>query len=581
MRRESAAERSLPHGKSARAADTQGVVTTPEYAVAGNCSAGRRETLLRSGRGLRLALIVVCGAVLGACATLPPGASYPKISSIALEHPEETRLGGEFLAQARAHSGFSGFHILALGVDGFQIRAQMIDAAERTLDVQYFIFRGDDTGRLLTDALLRAADRGVRVRVLIDDGDTIAGDEQIVALNVHPSIELRIFNPFGYRGHSSLRRGLEILSHSERLDRRMHNKLLVVDNSVALVGGRNIGNEYFQVDPDAQFADDDVFAVGPVAAELSGTFDEFWNSRFAIPADAFVDVRHGGKALAAHRERARWHPAEVVKTSAVDGTDYVTRIASGEPYAGLISGRVPLVWAASHVVCDSPEKERVVSGSLPGRLMARDVIERIRLVQSELLMVTPYLVPSADELTALQELRARGATVRILTNSFESSKGLLVHAGYARYRRPLLRSGVELYEARALIGSAKGSGETSRLSRYGTYGLHAKLFVFDREKVFIGSMNFDKRSKHLNTEVGVIIDSPELAVQVAARFQAMVQPQNAYALGFELGHGATSRLEWHTQEKGVLLDYHQEPGSRAWQRLAIHALSHVPVTSEL
>ena len=556
-------------------------MTTPDYLVAGHRAAGFGRSQ-RPAHARRLAIALAFATVLGACATLPPGASYPKLTSVALANPEETHLGGEFSTLARAHAGMSGFHILSVGVDGFQVRRQMIDAAEKTLDLQYFIFRGDETGRLLTDGLLRAADRGVRVRVLIDDGDTVAGDEQIVALSAHPSIEVRVFNPFAYRGHSTFRRGLEFLAHSDRLDRRMHNKLLVVDNSVALVGGRNIGNEYFQVDPDAQFADDDVFAAGPVATELSATFDEYWNSRFAIPAPALAHARHPAKTLAADRARARWHPAVLVKTSTADGTDYATPIASGEPYAGLISGRVPLVWAASHVVCDSPEKKLVVAGSLPGQLMAGDVLDQIRLVRSELLMVTPYLVPSADEMAAVRELRLRGASVRMLTNSFESGHGLLAHSGYSRYRRPLLQSGVELFEARALVGTSKGSGETRQLTRYGHYGLHAKMFVFDRQKIFVGSMNFDKRSKHLNTEVGLIIDSPELAAQIAERFVAMVQPQNAYALALEsVPNSSAPRLVWHTQEKGAPVEYGHEPAASPWQRLEIHALAHLPVSGQL
>jgi len=204
---------------------------------------------------------------------------------VALAHPEETRLGGQFATASQAHDGTSGFRIITVGIDGFLARVQMIDAAERTLDLQYFIFRGDETGRLVTEALLRAADRGVRVRVLIDDGDTVAGDEQIMALDAHPAIEIRIFNPFAYRGHGRLRRHSEFLFNAPRLDYRMHNKLLVVDNAVALIGGRNIGNQYFQVDPESQFADDDVFAAGPIARQLSATFDEYWNSR--APAARF------------------------------------------------------------------------------------------------------------------------------------------------------------------------------------------------------------------------------------------------------------------------------------------------------
>ncbi len=260
--------------------------------------------------------------------------------SVALAHPEETRLGAQFDSGARERGGESAFRIISVGVDGFLARAQMIDAAEKTLDLQYFIFRGDETGRLLTDALIRAADRGVRVRVLIDDGDTVAGDEQISALDAHPNVEIRIFNPFVYRGHSNMRRTLEFMFNSSRLDYRMHNKLLIVDNAVAMVGGRNIGNQYFQMDPDSQFADDDVFAAGPIAMQLSATFDEFWKSRFAVPAAALNRSQRSRGALAERRERAGEHSERHLEPLKTDGVNYAARLATGEPYAGIVSGRL-------------------------------------------------------------------------------------------------------------------------------------------------------------------------------------------------------------------------------------------------
>ena len=186
---------------------------------------------------IHFSLVVLIVAVLSGCASLPPGSDFPKIASSALAHPEETRLGRQFADAAREHNGNSGFRIIAVGADGFLSRMQMINAAERTLDLQYFIFRGDETGRLLTGAVLHAADRGVHVRVLVDDGETVAGDDQITLLEAHPSIEIRIFNPFAYRGHTTLFRAVEFMFNASRLDYRMHNKLLVVDNAVALLGG--------------------------------------------------------------------------------------------------------------------------------------------------------------------------------------------------------------------------------------------------------------------------------------------------------------------------------------------------------
>ena len=239
-------------------------------------------------RRLHFAVAVLVVAVFGGCASLPLGADFPRTASLVLAHPEQTRLGRRFEAASLAHQGNSGFRIIPAGADGFLTRMQMINAAERTLDLQYFIFRGDETGLLLTGAVLCAVDRGVRVRVLIDDGEMEPGDEQIMALVAHRSVEIRIFNPFAYRGHSMLLRATEFMFNASRLDYRMHNKLFVVDNAIALIGGRNIGDEYFQIDPGSQFTDEDVFAAGPVAQRLSSTFDEYWNNPLSIPAGAFA-----------------------------------------------------------------------------------------------------------------------------------------------------------------------------------------------------------------------------------------------------------------------------------------------------
>jgi putative cardiolipin synthase len=534
-----------------------------------------------SGVAAHLAPAAALVLLLCGCASLQPGADFPKSVSVALVDPEETHLGAQFDNAALAHGGDSAFRIISVGVDGFLMRAQMIDAAERTLDLQYFIFRGDETGRLLTDGLLRAADRGVRVRVLVDDGDTLAGDEQISALDTHPNVQVRIFNPFAYRGHNSMRRNLEFLFHAPRLDYRMHNKLLVVDNAVALVGGRNIGNQYFQMDPESQFADDDVFAAGPIAMQLSATFDEFWNSPFAIPAAALDRHQSSAKALTERRGRAAERSEQQLQTLNSDGIDYAARVATGEPYAGMLSGRLPLVWARAEVVSDSPDKKNIESGDRRGRLMARSVLKAARAAQSEVLIVSPYFVPADDEIALLQDLRQRQVQVRILTNSLESTPDPVAQAGYLKYRIPLLKDGVELHELRALLGNTRGSGQTAVVSRYGNYGLHAKLFVFDRERLFIGSMNFDQRSKHINTEIGVIIDSPELAQQTAKRFESMVQPANAYALAWRTLGSGSSQLVWDSQINGDAVEYTREPARSEWQRLEQSLLSWLPIGPEL
>jgi cardiolipin synthase C len=370
-------------------------------------------------RGLRNVYLAGHVLALVACAGLPPGANFPRPESVRLAIPEATALGRQLAIAASAHDAQSGFRIITAGVDGLLLRAQMIDAAERTLDLQYFIFRGDTSGRLLTAALQRAADRGVRVRVLVDDSDTITGDEQLLFLDGRRNVEIRVFNPFVYRGHASMLKSMEFLFNARRLDYRMHNKLLVVDDAVALVGGRNIGDQYFQIDPDSQFADDDVFVAGSVADELAATFDEFWNSGLAIPAAALAHSRK---------------PPVVVAPS----TEFAARIATGEPYAGMTTGRLPLVWAHAQVVFDSPDKKKVASGERTGRLMNPLVLSAASATRSELLMVTPYFIPAPEELQLLRDLRQRQAHVRILTNSLEATPTVFAQSGYVSYRVPML-----------------------------------------------------------------------------------------------------------------------------------------------
>ncbi len=511
----------------------------------------------------RLSAFILVAAFLGGCASLPPGSNYPKTVTSALAEPEQTRLGRQFADAARKHPGTSAFRMLAVGVDGFLARVQMINAAERTLDLQYFIFRADETGKLLATAVLRAADRGVRVRLLLDDGETVAGDEQMAALDAHPQVEVRVFNPFAYRGSSMFLRAIEFSFNSSRLDYRMHNKLMVVDNSISLVGGRNVGDQYFQIDPESQFADDDVFAAGPVVKQLSATFDEFWNCALAIPARGLTKGKTSDAALARFRESLAGQPAQIK----AGGIDYANRISSGEPLTSMLSGKLPLIWD---------------KGELIGKLMHKPVAAAVAAVQSELLMITPYLIPGDEGMQLFADLRKRNVTVRVLTSSLESSTVLLAQSGYMHYRVPLLEMGVGLYEVRSLLGNSRGSGQTANISRFGNYSLHAKLFVLDRQRLFVGSMNFDQRSMHLNTEIGLIIDSPELAQQAATRFAAMVSPPNAYEVLLQpRGNDRAPQLVWRTQEAGQPVDYDREPARNNAQRLEVKLLSVVAIDKEL
>jgi putative cardiolipin synthase len=532
------------------------------------------RAVLAAGRWLPGVML----AALAACSSLPPGADYPRVASRAFSDPGQTRLGQAVAGAVAAHAPDSGFRLISVGQDGFALRMQLIRAAQSSLDLQYFIFRGDNTGSLLTAAILDSADRGVRVRILVDDAETVAGDDRILALVAHPLIQVRIFNPFRYRGHIDILRGIEYGLDFRRLDYRMHNKLLVADGAIAVIGGRNLSDPYFQVNPESQFADDDVAAAGPVVPRLSGVFDEFWNSALSIPSDALSGGRPTTDGLGPYRaeldaDRADWKR---------QGADYLAKVAGGEPLASLLDGRLPLVWAGVTVIYDSPDKRKVDDGEMVGRLMHRAVARAAENVQSELLMVTPYLIPGREGMRIFADLRTRKVRVRILTTSLEANTVVLAQAGYMRYRRPLLEQGVELYEIRALLGSARGSGESAAMARHGNYSLHAKMFVFDRKRIFIGSMNFDQRSMHLNTEIGLLIDSTELAGQIAARFDAMVRLENAYTVVLQPDPGGRAQhMVWRTQENGAPVDYELEPERQWGQRLGATILSWLPIDDEL
>jgi putative cardiolipin synthase len=455
------------------------------------------------------------------------------------------------------------------------MRLEMINAAERTLDLQYYIFRGDESGRLITDALVRAADRGVRVRVLVDDGETVPGDEQLLALSGHAAIEVRVFNPWTYRGHSKVLRDAEFILARSRLDYRMHNKMFIADGAAALVGGRNIGDQYFQIDPESQFADDDAFVGGPIIEQLSSKFDEFWNSSLAVPAEALTHHHLGGLASSSPL------PATQARKVKAAGFNYSEKLATGQPLAGIVSGELSLIWADARFVCDSPDKKAVVNGSRVGHLMYEPVAQVAKQGTAEMLVVTPYFVPSKDELALLEARRQEGVRVRVLTNSLESNPDTAAHAGYTRYRVRLLRDGVQLNEVRSLLGDPRGSGQSGRISRYGNYALHAKLYVFDRGKLVIGSMNFDSRSRRLNTEMGLIIDNDELSRQAAGRFEAMARTENSYSVELRPGAERSPRLVWRTVEAGKPVEYDSEPARSVWQRVKARFLSWLPLDPEL
>jgi len=388
-----------------------------------------------------LALVALACSLLGGCASTTPGLDFPKTPSSALDTPRETRLGAAIAEAGRAREGESAFKLLPRALDGFLARVQMADAAEKTLDLQYYIYRQDETSKLVSDALLRAADRGVRVRILLDDHGALM-KSLVLALDAHPRIEVRLFNPFAYRGENALARYVELVVHAPRLKHRMHNKLMVADNSVGLVGGRNVGNEYFQANPEFEFGDYDLVAAGPVVRKLSQTFDEYWNSALAIPVAAFRKHEGDEKVLNDLRTALAIHRRNM------DGTEYVKPLAAGEPIASVIAGR-GVAWARAEVVSDPPDKFTKRRGKVTGWLEHEAVRDAAAATRRELLLISPYVVPGDEGMRFLRELRRREVKVLMVTNSLEATDVAVAHAGYARYRPTLLAEGIALYEARA------------------------------------------------------------------------------------------------------------------------------------
>ncbi len=524
----------------------------------------------------RTLLIALVAAIVTGCATVPPGADVPRTHSAALADPAATSLGQEFAQRLTEHAGLSGFRLLPAGTDGFILRAEMAAKAQRTLDVQYFIFHNDITGKLLLDELLQAADRGVRLRVLIDDLNLVGKDAKLTMIATHPNVEVRVFNPTLYRGGFAPIRATEFALNWNRLTYRMHNKLFLVDNTIGIAGGRNVGDEYFSMSKDFDFGDFDVFVVGPAVRRLSSSFDAYWNSGLSIPVSALGN-KATPEALEAYRQELREHREKMADA------EYMRSVAAGNPLSMIIGGKDPLIWAGSEVLYDSPQKEKVENGEVDGRLLRERLLDALRTTKSELLMVTPYLVPSESQMQLLRDLRARNVRIRILTNSLESTDVPAVHAGYRKFRVPLLQMGVELYEVRTELGkpTLPRRGAPLKGDESNVFALHAKVFVFDRARAFIGSANFDNRSFRLNTEVGLIIESPAIAQQVASRFEAIAQPANAYQVLLGKAPDGSPTLIWHTEEDGDKVDYTTEPGASFLRNLEVEAMSLLPIESQL
>jgi len=500
---------------------------------------------------------LLTGLVLTGCATVPT--EYPRHPSSAITDYTGTSLDQLFEAAAARHPGESGFAIIRHGRQAFTARVALTDLAEKSLDLQYYIWERDETGRILAERLVRAADRGVRVRVLLDDINTESDVPIAAALDVHPNIEVRIFNPFANRGA----RLFDFAIDFDRVNHRMHNKLLVADNAVAIVGGRNIGNHYFGVATDANFRDLDIAAAGPVVRDASTVFDHFWNSDWAVPVSALLERPYTDSDLQATVRSFRERIAAEPYPYPLDQDVAALR-------ADLTAIRDKFIWAPGEIVWDDPDD--IKAGVEHGRL-DEALYRKLDTLQKELLIESAYFVAGDRGVAKARELQDRGIRIRVLTNSLASNDVLAAHAGYAKCREALLANGVELYEMRPDAGVIK----KKVLSGKSKAALHTKAIVFDRESVFIGSFNLDPRSANLNTEAGLYVESPELAEQVIAYMDEGVRPENSYRVRLD----ENGDLYWVTEVDGKEVRYHEDPEATFGQRFISGFIMMLPVEHQL
>jgi putative cardiolipin synthase len=502
-------------------------------------------------------LFVLSVLLVSGCASLPT--DVQRTPSFALEDTSETRLAREIQPLVKAHPGKSGFHALSDGIDAFAARLLLVKAAQKSIDVQYYIWHDDLTGRVLHNRLLDAADRGVRVRMLLDDMDTAGKHEMLHIIDAHPNIEIRLYNPFAGRGS---RMG-DYLTDTRRINHRMHNKTITADNQATIFGGRNIGDEYFDASGHVGFSDLDALAIGPVANEISRGFDLYWNSQWVYPLAAFKpDEPVTGERIRDFRKQS----------------DAYLEEARASEYAEAIRA-LDMVQMASIAGFDFTWGRWVLAYDQPGKVDADEIKEETHLApqlkkamditRMELNIVSPYFVPGTNFTEYLVGLVSSGVRVRILTNSLAANDVSLVHAGYKRYREALISGGVELYEFKPIKHAGPEiKKDTNMWTGSSRASLHGKYFGFDQDHVFIGSFNLDARSVALNTELGVYFESPEYATLIAQRFDQLAMIKAYRVLLTDEGE-----LEWLTLEHGKEVRFDTEPETGFWKRFSTDFLS--------
>lgn len=522
---------------------------------------------------------------LQACAALPPMPA--RTESRALPSNTPSSLARQVAAEREnQRPALSGIRLLVGGEEALAALLSLVDSAEHTLDLQYYAVLNEASSRLLLQRVQAAADRGVRVRMLIDDFNTSGTDDALLRLTRHPRIEVRLYNPLPAGRFSLPTRVLASLHDVARINSRMHNKQLVADNALAVTGGRNLGDAYFLQGAKANFVDLDLLVAGPVVQQLSATFDRYWASELAYPADAIIAPDAAGDAprQPPARPTEATPPANPPATPPEDGASAPALPPVGSAPLDAPSGLQPetlqrlrsqvdemrkgplkLQWMPARLWTDRPSKSHAQGSPSPDEIMFDDFAGLMRSARQQVFLVTPYFVPGEPGMKLITELRQRGVRVRILTASLAGTDAPAVHLGYSRYREALLAQGVELYELRAEPGGPRPSrfgGVHSRTN------LHAKAMLVDGGTVVVGSMNFDPRSANLNTEMGLVTRSTDFAGQVE-RLLTSITERAAWRVTLQPGGG----LEWrHTDDKGQPLRFTHEPDTSVWKRVGLKLL---------
>ena len=508
-----------------------------------------------------IVLILISG-----CASLPQNFDRPV--SHAYMDTGDTSLGKARRSEIDAHKEESGFLLLDNGLDAFVARAVLAGRAERSIDLQYFMYHNDLVANLLTDQLIKAADRGVRIRILVDDIDMGGRDLGAAAMDNYPNIEVRLLNPF-LRGGG---RSSQFLTRYSSATRRMHNKSFTVDNQATILGGRNIGNEYFDADPDFAFSDLDVLCIGPVVKDVSDQFDLYWNSELAYPASVLVDTPPTQEEIQQKIKALVGFVAEQADTP------YLEALRNSDLARILRNGQVGFEWGKYDVVYDLPEKLLQDKKETEYHL-SKQLEPYLAQIKEELIIFTPYFVPGKTGVANLTSFVKRGVRVRVLTNSLASNNHAIVHSGYSKYRKDLLREGIEIYELNKNF-SKQEKKENKGSEGAASAGLHTKSFVFDRSRVFIGTLNLDPVAVYNNTEIGVVITQDDIAEMMGNWFDENIE-KVAFKLELITDQNGMEKILWHGIEDGKEVTFTKEPYTGFWTRFGVGFMSIFPIDSFL